>query len=357
MTRRALTRAAAATCLALVFLVATAGPAAAHGVGGLQPTNYTTTVKGIEPKVPGLHARAVDLGSSIELRNDTAHEVVVYGYQGEPYLRIGPGGTFQNTRSPAVFLNRTRIPQHSAPPDQYDAKAQPQWRKISDASVAVWHDHRTHWMATEDPPAVRRDPGRRHVVIRDWEIPVRDQGRKLVVTGDALWVPGPSPLPWVLGAVALAIGVALLARTRAWIGVVQATLAVLIVSETIHVIGAWQATTASIPSRAFASIYSFGGVVVCALALWWLKRRDPWAATPVVLIAGLFMFVAGGLADVTALTRSQIPTSLPAGLGRLTVTLALGLGAGLVIAAASRLRAPPAPRRTQPSGPVPTLVP
>jgi hypothetical protein len=357
MTSRALARAVAAIGLVVGFVVVTAGPASAHGVGGLEPTNYVTTVSGITPPVSGLHVRAVDLGTSIELRNDSAHDVTVIGYQREPYLRIGPRGTWQNVRSPAVFLNRTRVPTKETPPGRYDAQATPEWRKISSAPVATWHDHRTHWMGSEDPAIVRRDPGSRHVVIRDWQIPLRMDGRRITVTGDATWVPGPSPWPWVLGAVVLAVAVVLLCRLRAWAVVMQVALAVLIVSETVHVIGAWQATTASPGSRALASIYSIGGVIICALALWWLRRRDPWAATPAVLIAGLFVLVAGGLADVTALTRSQLPTSLPDAVGRLTVMIALGLGSGLVIAAALRLRAPQAPARARPTGPVPTPVP
>jgi hypothetical protein len=357
MTRRALTRAAAASAVVLVFLVASAGPASAHGVGGLEPTNYRTNVTGIAPPVAGLHVTAIDLGSKIELRNDTDHDVVVLGYQGEPYLRVGPRGTWQNTRSPAVFLNRSRIPTKEAPHGQYDAKAAPEWRKISAEPVAAWHDHRAHWMGSSDPPAVQRDPGHTHEVIAGWKIPIRDQGRKVVVTGDALWVPGPSPWPWILGAVGLTILVVAVCRTRAWVLVMQISLAVLIVSETIHVVGAWQATDASVASRALASIYSIGGIIVCSLALWWLRRKDPWAATPIVLIAGLFLLIAGGLADVTTLTRSQLPTQLPDGFARLTVMTALGLGLGLIIAAASRLRAPPSPRRAQPTPPVPTLVP
>jgi hypothetical protein len=357
MTRRAITRAAAAAGLALLFVVGSAGPLAAHGVGGLEPTNYETTVSGIEPPVAGLHVRAIDLGESIELRNDTRDEVLVFGYQGEPYLRIGPRGTWENVRSPAVFLNRSRIPTREAPHDRYDAEAPPEWRKVSSAPVASWHDHRTHWMATEDPPSVRRDPGSVHVVIRNWSVPLRFQGREVNMTGDALWVPGQSPWPWVIGAAVLAIGVVALARTRVWAAVMEITLVVLIVSETVHVVGAWQAANASVGSRALASIYSIGGIIVCGLALWWLRRRDPWAATPAVLIAGLFVFVAGGLADVTTLTRSQLPTTLPDGVARLTVTIALGLGLGLVIAAAFRLRPPPAPRRTETAKPVPTLVP
>jgi hypothetical protein len=360
MTGRGLLRAAGAALgvagISLTFLVMSAAPASAHGVGGLQPTDYVTRVDGIRPPTPGITVKAVDLDNSIELTNDTTHEVVVLGYQREPYLRIGPAGTFENTRSPAVFLNRTRIPTRAAPHGQYDARATPRWKKISDAPHAIWHDHRTHWMGTSDPAIVQRDPGRSHVVIPGWTVPLVYQGHRIVVTGDALYVPGPSPWPWVIGAVALATLVVALCRTRRWVGAMQAALAVLIVSETVHIVGAWQASTSSVGSRALSSIYSIGGVVVCVLALLWLRRRDPWAATPAVLVAGLFVFIAGGLADLTSLTRSQIPTSLPDSLGRLTVTIALGLGLGLVIAAGSRLRAPQPARPAGPPAAQPTLV-
>jgi hypothetical protein len=349
-------RALAGSAIVAALLVLTATPASAHGVGGLQPTNYETTVDGLRPPVPGIHVRAIDLGTSIELRNDTSREVIVLGYQNEPYLRIGPRGVWQNDRSPAVFLNRTRIPTRSAPHDQYDAKAKPQWVKVSSSPIRSWHDHRTHLMTSEDPPIVQREPGSRHVVIANWKIPVRDGGQRYSIVGDATYIPPASPWPWVAGAVVLAVGVVLLCRTRSWSVVMQLALLILIVSETIHVVGAWQASNAGIGSRFLASIYSIGGIGVCVLALWWLRRRDAWAAAPAVLIAGLFVFVAGGLADFTTLTRSQVPTTLPDGIARLTVTIALGLGLGLVIAAGFRLRAPPPPRRSEPTPPVPTLV-
>jgi hypothetical protein len=62
-----------------------------------------------------------------------------------------------------------------------------------------------------------------------------------------------------------------------------------------------------------------------------------------VLFAGLIVAVAGGLADLTTLTRSQLPTELPPAIARLDVALALGLGAGLAVAAALRLRPPSLP--------------
>ena len=61
---------------------------------------------------------------------------------------------------------------------------------------------------------------------------------------------------------------------------------------------------------------------------------------PLVLVAAIFLFVAGGLADVTTLGHSQIPTHASRRASRaLLVTLDLGLGAGL----AARRRVPPAP--------------
>jgi len=74
----------------------------------------------------------------------------------------------------------------------------------------------------------------------------------------------------------------------------------------------------------------------------WILVRPPSNAIPAVLFAGLVVVAAGGLADLTVLTRSQLPTDLPDGIARLQVAIALGLGIGLAAAAALRLR-PPAP--------------
>jgi hypothetical protein len=246
-----------------------------------------------------------------------------------------------------VFLNRTLRPDRAAPP-RYDADAAPDWRKVSSTPVARWHDHRAHWMDRTDPPAVARAPGRRHVVIEDWQIPLRVDGARHTITGDVVWVPGPSPWPWLALAGVLGVGLVVLSRTRFWAGAITAALAVLVVSESVHLLGSWNASTESVAQRLGASIYSIGGIAMSVLALVWLRRRDPWSATPALLIAGLFMLVAGGLADLTTLTRSQVPTTLSPALARLTVTLALGLGAGLVVAAALRLRAPRPARELAP---------
>ena len=67
-------------------------------------------------------------------------------------------------------------------------------------------------------------------------------------------------------------------------------------------------------------------------------RKGVESAVPIVLVGTIFLFVAGGLADVTTLGNSQIPSTLAPWFARLLVTLTLGLGAGLALAAAFRLR-------------------
>jgi hypothetical protein len=342
--------AALVLALALVAVVVSPDRADAHGVGGVRPTNYQTRVLSVRPEVAGIDVRAVDLGDRLELRNTTSMDVVVVGYDDEPYLRVGPRGVFENRRSPATYLNRTRTRSASAPvPKRADPGAPPEWRKVSDGTTARWHDHRAHWMGSGDAPVVEADPGSAHLVQR-FEIPLRrDHRSPITVDGDVRWVPGPSPWPWVGLALALALLLVVLSRTRFAAVAVGTALAVVAVSETLHLIGGWGGTTLGAGTKLGASLYSIGGIVVAVLALVWLVRRGIASAAPLVLVAGLFLALAGGLADITVLTRSQIPTSLAPAAARLTVTLALGLGLGLAAVGALRLRRERRPRPRRPA--------
>jgi hypothetical protein len=346
-------------CAALVVAVlvvgivgATAAPASAHGLGGLKPTNYQTILQSVTPQVAGVHVHITDLGTKVELTNDGARDVVVLGYAGEPYLRVGPNGVFENVRSPATYLNRSTTIT-SRPPKSADPKATPVWHRLSSDTTARWHDHRAHFMGGSDPPTVARDPGSRHV-IDHFEIPMRVGGETVNARGQIVYVPPPSPWPWVLGAVligALAFG---LSRTRSWKAVFVVALALLTLAEIVHVFGLWDASTASFGTKLGESAYSLAGIALGLLALGWIWRKGAESAVPIVLVAAIFLFVAGGLADVTCLGNSQIPSTLAPGFARLLVMLTLGLGAGLAVAAAFRLRPPsqarppsrrPGPRR------------
>jgi hypothetical protein len=354
MTRRRALR-AVLVVVALVVGMVTVGatPASAHGLGGLKPTNYESVLRSVTPHVAGLHVQVTDLGTRMEVTNHGEREVLVLGYSDEPYLRIGPKGVFENVRSPATYLNKsTTISASNTPPKSANAHATPVWRKISSGTTARWHDHRTHFMGTEDPPEVRRAPDERHVVD-NWELPLRVGGEHVVAHGQLIYVPPPSPWPWALGAVLLAVLVVVLSRTRVWTTVFVVVLALLTVAELAHVVGLWGASTASFGTKLGESAYSIAGIALGLFALAWTWRKGSDSAVPIVLVAAIFFFVAGGLSDVTTLGNSQIPSTFPAWVARLLVTTTLGLGAGLAVAAALRLRptasVAPAARRRPPA--------
>lgn len=333
-------RALLAIALAGAFLVVTATPAGAHGLGGLKPTNYETVLQRVTPTVPGLTVTIVDLGTKVELTNDGTREVLVLGYDDEPYLRVGPRGVFENTRSPATYLNRSTTIT-GKPPARADSSAAPEWRRVSSGTTTSWHDHRAHFMGGDDPPRVARDPGTRRVVD-NFEIPMRVGTEAVVARGQIVYVPPPSPWPWVIGAVVLAALVVLATRTSAWRTVFVVVLALLTATELVHVIGLWGASTASTGTKLTESAYSLAGIGLGLLALGWIWKKGVESAVPLVLVATIFLFVAGGLADVTTLGNSQVPSTLSAATARLLVSLTLGLGGGLAVAAALRLRPPPA---------------
>jgi hypothetical protein len=119
-------------------------------------------------------------------------------------------------------------------------------------------------------------------------------------------------------------------------------------------LGVWAGTTVSGPTKLAASAYALGGMAVGVLALVWVVRRSVSAAAPLLLLAGLFLALAGGLADVTVLYRSQLPTTLPHVWARVEVAMVIGLGVGVAAVGAWRLRA--TPRRVPVARPARTPV-
>jgi len=308
------------------------GPASAHTVGGVAATDYRTRITARAEPFPGVTVAPVDSGNQLELTNDAARDVVVIGYDGEPYLRVGPRGVFENRNSPATYLNRSRL-SPAPPPDRADPEADPSWRRVGDGPSVRWHDHRAHWMGTSDPPAVRRDPDRAQLIQR-FTVPVVRGDRTVRVRGDVSWIPGPSPWPWIGVAVVLAVAVVVLARTRRAPVAIGTALALTLVAAVVHAAGSWTTGSASTGGRIGAAVPTLGAVVLGGVALALLARRGLRAAAPLLVFAGLFVTIAIGLADLSALSHSQVPTVLPVGLDRATITLALGLGAGVTVGAA-----------------------
>jgi hypothetical protein len=313
--------------------VAQAGPAAAHGVGvGLRPTNYRTDVTGISPPAPGLQVRVREAGDKLELTNSSGREVLVLGYSQEPYLRVGPDGVFENRRSPTSWANRSLSPVGKAP-ESYDPAAPPEWDRISSGTVAVWPDQRSRWVNPSDPPEVRRARGQRHLVVPSWRIPLRQGEQTLLITGTVTWVPGPSPLPWVLVAALLAAAVLVAARTPRWRVALVAAISLAVVADMLHTAGSWLASTASAATKTYGMSVSAAAWVVGALAIARLVARRDHAARTYLLLAAVWLLLAGAALDLPVLADSQLPSTLSPSLTRASVAVVLGLGVGLVVVA------------------------
>ena len=74
------------------------------------------------PNVLGLSANVVGGDVWLRLSNYSGKEIVILGYQGEPYLRFENDEVFQNIRSPATYLNRFRGPLRARVPATAEAR-------------------------------------------------------------------------------------------------------------------------------------------------------------------------------------------------------------------------------------------
>ncbi|MEZ5229046.1 MAG: hypothetical protein R2710_20985 [Acidimicrobiales bacterium] len=168
--RRPWGRIAIGVAAAVVVVLAGASPAAAHGGGDeTGPANYRSEIT--DPGADGLSWQVLDGDGSVELTNTTGAEVIVVGYQGEPYLRFTPGGgVYRNTGSPATTTQRGPL-QRRRDPARCIRGAEPNWEQVETGRTFAWHDHRAHWMSRTDPPQVAADPDRQHL-IAEFQIPL-----------------------------------------------------------------------------------------------------------------------------------------------------------------------------------------
>ena len=341
-------RLAVAVSVALASLLALAAPAAAHGgPGGDDPggTNYRTRILDVSPDIDGLEIRVIEAGARLELVNDTGGEVTVGGYEGEPYLRIDDDGVFENLRSPATYLNRSRQASSEIPPEA-DAEDAPDWQRIDTGRVARWHDHRAHWMGG-DPPAVADDPGTEHVVIPSWVVPL-DIGEETVeVAGALVWVPGSSPWPHYLLALLLASGFTLAGLSSRWRWAVTAGMVVLMVAAGLDAIGVWAETSESTVAKLGGLGAPLTTTAIAIVSVTQLRRAPREALLFAAASATSFGLIFG-ISNLDWLSRSQLPTALPSNLARLTVTVSLGAAVGVLGLTAVRFpRLEHAPRRSR----------
>jgi len=346
-------RALALGVLLLGALLLPAAPADAH-TRTQETTNLVSHITA-DPGLPGVEWKVYTGGLLLEVVNHSDRVLVVEGYEGEPYLRIGPDGVERNRRSPATYLNDDRVEQRvgtrtgvAMPPD-VDASAAPEWIRIDTEPRAIWHDHRIDWPAPEPPDFVEAGPvarlmmrinfvgvigraGEDAAAFQEWTVPFSLEGEPAVLAGELVWEDPPSPLPYLgMAALLAALGLLGLGRRDPEAVLRPAALMVLAVATVngIHFVDDLVAWPSALLDELFGVLHTalFLGTGIAG-ALWAL-RVDHGRVLALSVASGALLYHQG-FVHLPILQASHFPTVWPDPLVR--VTIAAGLVQAVVVA-------------------------
>jgi hypothetical protein len=284
--------------VALVALAVLAAPraASAHIRSGVVAVDYRADVLSA-PR--GVAARIYESDLAVRVSAGAARQVVVLGYRGEPFIRIGPAGATVTRASLTAAGSRVSVQGRSA----------------------VWHDARLRGLA----PGVER---------RRWTIPLVVDGRGTRLDGEVWRVEAPPVWPWALLAVPFLVLVALLlvVRPMHWVRVGAVGLG-LAAAVGLVLTGAGLALDSYASEGKWVEaanelVFTLVGVLV-------VVRGKPDTRA----IAGGALGVLGlavGLSKLPVFTHGLVLSVLPSNLARAVVALTIATGAaatclGLVV--------------------------
>ncbi|GAB3317899.1 hypothetical protein GCM10027451_36190 [Geodermatophilus aquaeductus] len=350
-------RLSAVLLAAVVVVLTSATPAAAHTDRGVAGSDYDGRVLGTSVSMPGVTVRVTEFGDSLELLNGSASTVTVYGYSDEEYLRIGPDGVWRNANSPATYINIRRDGAVSLPA-RADARATPAWEQVSTQPEYSWHDHRTHWMSPNPPPQVTAAPEAEHTIFT-WEVPLALDGAPVLVTGELTWSPPPrGAVWWPLYALIVLAGALAGFRART----LRPLAALLTLSTTAavwHLVATPQSGLTALDRGLALGQASLPTLLIAAVTV--LAVRAAWRGNG--LLAGILAALIGfthlvqGLPDMDVLWSANVITGGPTVLARLSVALLILGGLGLMAGAAGAVRRfPPQPEDAVAPGDRPSTV-
>lgn len=311
-------------CSALLAITAALidAPHAAADAPG--PTDYVTTITGLEPSIDGIELEVIGGDSFILMRVEQGFDVVVLGYETEPYLWFRPDGqVLENRASPATWANQNRFGE-SVLPEGVSADAPPRWTTVGENGTLAWHDHRSHWMNAGKP--LGAEPGDQ---ILDSAIPLVVSGRDVLILVESRLL---APPPWWPAVLGVLVGVlAALAAVRSSRLSVIAALATAGIASLALGYAAYSAVPSQTePSRLLWLLPTIA--VAAAVALLPLRNR----LSTTVYLDGLTAAGGGALAawSVTrfdAIRRALIPSTAPANFDRIVIMAVIIVGATLVV--------------------------
>jgi hypothetical protein len=190
---RGRTRALLGVVAGVLSLLVSGGVVHADTAG---PTDFRSTIVNADQLPDTIDVRIVGGDSFVLLTADPGTDVMVLGYDNEPYLHFRADGVVEeNRRSPTVYQNRSRYGSDDTPADA-DPTAAPEWQQVASGGSYAWHDHRSHWMLRSPPANAERGQQ-----VGSGDIPLQVDGTPVSVSVAVTWAEAPSRLPLVAGAV------------------------------------------------------------------------------------------------------------------------------------------------------------
>jgi hypothetical protein len=289
-------RLALVIALAIGVVIAFPQSAGAHIRTGVIAVDYGADVLAV-PR--GTEARIYESDLAVRVSAEKARTVVVLGYLGEPFIRIGPQGV--TVRKASLTAAGARV-------------------SVRGRSV-VWHDARVRAL----PPDVDR---------RRWAIPLIVDGRRTRLEGELWRVDEPALWPWIVLGVPFLVVVALLLvrRPMHWVrvGAVAFGLAAAV---------GFVATGAGFAFDAYESegkwVEAANEVVFALVGVLFVVRGRP--DTRAIAGGALGLLGLGvGVSQLPVFRHGLVLSVLPSSLARTVVALTIAAGAtatclGLVV--------------------------
>lgn len=301
--------------VAVMSLISMMSPSHLGSGDDVQPRNTEAVVTSVSPQLPdGVKVDIVGTDTFVRVRSN-GHEVVIPGYEQEPYIEISTANEVRvNVNSITYLLNQTRygsnVPEVTA--DEV------QWETVSTNGEYMWHDHRVHWMS-QKPPAPMNGDG----LIQTWVIPLTVDSQAITVSGELYLRDAASRLWWGIGALVLIAAVVLsIANRRALL------ILLLVISTAGSIIGAMEFLGLPGDARITPLMFVFSAVatVLSEVALIAHAKGRSMIVDPIVAGVGLTFlvltwqvrdqvraFYVPGL-DAEFLARIIVPTIFGAGI-------------------------------------------
>lgn len=283
---------------ALVALAAPAG-ADAHLRSGVVAVDYRASV--VSPK-PAVKARVYQSDRALSVTAEAGHTVVILGYLGEPFVRLGAGRVAVNAASlTAAGLGLLG----GSPPGTG-------WRLRSRGETFVWHDRRLRGL----PAGVDR---------KRWAIPLVVDGRSAQLTGELERVERPPAWPWIVVGLPFVLVTALLLLRRRMSSVRTAAVTLGVTSAVGMV-----ATAAGFAFDSYGSggkwVAAANELVFALVGIAFIVR----GSGQVKAIAGGALGLLGlsvGLSKIPVFLHSVVLSVLPGTIARLIVSVTIFAGA------------------------------